>query len=136
VEVMAHSAKADTRDLRHFGLLLGVLFAAVFSGIPLLRHHSVRIWPWAIAAALWLPALFAPTVLSYPHRGWTLLGGVLGWVNTRVILSLLYMIAIVPIGLVMRLLGRDPMLRKIDPALESYRIPSRRRSARHLERPF
>jgi fatty acid desaturase len=136
MKAMAHSVKADLRELRHFGLLLGVLFAVVFAGIPFLRHHSLRIWPWAVAAALWLPALFAPTALGYPYRGWTTLGRAMGWVNTRVILSLLYIIAIVPIGFLMRLLGRDPMRREIDPAVASYRIRSRRRSANHLERPF
>ncbi len=133
---MARAVDADVQELRRFGLLLGALLAAIFGGIPLLRHHSTPVWPWVIGAVLWLGALLAPTALGYLHRGWARLSGALGWINTRVILSLLYAIAVVPIGLVMRLVGRDPMVRKFDPTLESYRIPSKQRSPSHLERPF
>jgi Saxitoxin biosynthesis operon protein SxtJ len=130
------SAKSDAGELRRFGLLLGALFAFIFSGIPLLRHHSSPAWPWIAAAALWLTALLAPTGLRYLYRGWTQLGGALGWINTRVILSVLYAVGIVPTGLLMRLLGHDPMARKFEPSRDSYRVPGRERPASQLERPF
>ena len=128
--------KADPRELRHFGLLLGTLVVVVFAGIPFLRRHVLSGWPWLVAAVLWIPALAMPSALGYLHRGWTRLADVLGWLNTRVILSLLYFIAIVPIGLVMRLAGRDPMKRKFDPAAKSYRVASKQRRSDHLEQPF
>ena len=135
-KLVAHTVKPDTRELRHFGFLLGALVVAIFAGIPFFRRHVMLGWPWLVAVALWLPALIAPAALGYLHRGWTQLGGALGWFNTRVILSLLYVIAVVPIGLIMRLIGRDPMARKYDPALDSYRVPSKQRPSSHLEQPF
>jgi Saxitoxin biosynthesis operon protein SxtJ len=128
--------KPEARELRRFGLLLGTLVVVGFAGIPFLRRHVVLGWPWLVAALLWTPALVAPAALRYLHRGWTHLGEILGWLNTRVILSLLYVIAVVPIGLVMRLAGRDPMERKFDPAAGSYRVASKPRHSSHLEHPF
>lgn len=130
------AVKSEARELRHFGLLLGTLVVAGFAGIPFLRRHAIIGWPWLVAALLWAPALVAPAALRYLHRGWTRLGEALGWLNTRVILSLLYIIVVVPIGLVMRLAGRDPMERKFDPAADSYRVASQQRRNSHLEHPF
>jgi len=128
--------QSEVWELRRFGLLLGTLVVVVFAGIPFLRYHVVLGWPWLVAALLWIPALVAPAALHYLHRGWTHLGEALGWLNTRVILSLLYVIAVVPIGLVMRLAGRDPMERNLDPAADSYRVASKPRRSSHLEHPF
>jgi hypothetical protein len=128
--------KTDARELRHFGLLLGALAVIVFAGIPFLRRHMVVAWPWVMAAMIWVPALIAPGALYYPHRGWTRLGEALGWVNTRVILSLLYFVAVLPIGLVMRLARHDPMQRRFDPGVGTYRVASKHRRSSHLEQPF
>jgi hypothetical protein len=134
--LMTASVKPTARELRHFGFLLGTLVIIVFAGIPLLRRHLVLAWPWLIAITLWLPALLAPRMLRYPHRGWAMLGEALGWLNTRIILSLLYFLAVLPIGLVMRLAKRDPMQRKLNPAAPSYRINCRPLRSSHLEQPY
>ena len=129
-------ARASAKELRIFGLVLGALFAGFFGLWPLLRHGSSTLWPWITAGMLWILALICPTALSYLHRGWTRLGLALGWVNTRVILTLLYAITIVPVGLAMRLCGRDRMARKLDPGCASYRVPSRQRPDKDMERPY
>jgi hypothetical protein len=129
-------SKADAKELRTFGLVLGALFVAFFGVLPLLRHRTTHIWSWVLAAVLCLMALIWPASLSYLHRVWTRLGLALGWVNTRVILTLLFTLTIVPVGLVMRLFGRDRMARKLDPEGTTYRVPSRRRPNKDMERPF
>src|SRR5579864_1773697 len=130
------AAPASAKELRTFGLVLGALFAAFFGLWPLFRHHSSHSWPWITAGMLWILAFLCPTALSYLYRGWTKLGLALGWVNTRVILTLLFAITIVPVGLVMRLCGRDRMARKLDPDCASYRVPSRQRPDKDMERPY
>jgi hypothetical protein len=129
-------APAGTKELRSFGLVLGAMFAALFGVLPLLRHRASPSWPWILASLLWILALICPAALSYLHRGWTRLGLALGWVNTRIILTLLFAITIVPAGLMMRLFGRDRMARKLDPDCVSYRVPSRQRPDKDMERPF
>ena len=127
---------AGAKELRTFGLVLGALFAAFFGVWPLLRHRGSPQWPWIVAGALWLFALIWPTALSYLYRGWIRLGLALGWVNTRVILTLLFAISIVPVGLLMRVCGRDRMARKLEPDSASYRVPSRQRADKDMEHPY
>ncbi len=133
--------EADTRaprprELRDFGLLLGALFAAIFGVIPMLRHRQAPPWPWALAAALWIVALAWPRGLTFIYRGWTRLGQFLGWLNTRVILTVLYALIIVPIGVAMRLFRRDRLGRRFEPARESYRVAARSRAEKDMEKPF
>jgi hypothetical protein len=134
--VKASAGPASARELRNFGLLLGGLFALFFGLVPLWRHHGLHLWPWMLAAVLWLAALIKPTTLGYLYRGWTRLGLALGWLNTRVILTLLYAIAIVPVGVAMRIFGRDRMARKLERDRASYRVASRSRAGKDMERPF
>jgi hypothetical protein len=135
--VEAATADTDRADLRNFGLVLGALFAAFFGLLPFLRnYHSVHIWPWVLAAVLWILALVRPSMLSYPYVAWTRLGWILGWLNTRVILTVIYTLLIVPIALVMRLWGRDRMGQHFDREATTYRVGSRRRPAKDMEHPF
>jgi hypothetical protein len=129
-------APAGTKELRSFGLVLGAMFAALFGVWALLRHRPSPSWPWILASLLWILALICPAALRYLHRGWTRLGLALGWVNSRIILTLLFAITIVPAGLMMRLFGRDRMARKLDPDCASYRVPSQQRPDKDMERPF
>ena len=63
----------------------------------------------SIAAALLLGAAVAPALLRPVYRAWMRLGEVLAWVNTRIILTLIFFLVVTPIGLVMRLFGRSPI---------------------------
>jgi hypothetical protein len=93
---------------------------------------------WAIAAAvcLLIPALVFPRSLFWPHKGWMALGHVLGWINTRIILGLIFYGVVTPIGLVRGWLGKDPMGRRLRPDLESYRIIRKPRPASHLTKQY
>ena len=62
------------------------------------------------------------------------MGGWLGAINTRIILSLMFYLLLTPIALVMKLLGRDPLQRRPDPAAPSYWRTSRRADREHVTR--
>ena len=64
--------------------------------------------------------ILSPGLLLYPYRAWMNLGHILGWVNSRIILGLVFLIVLQPIALIMRILGHDP-LRTKKFAQESYR---------------
>ena len=55
------------------------------------------------------------------YRGWMKFAHVLGWVNTRIILSLVYIIIMTPMALIFKVVGKDPMKRKLG-AEDSYWI--------------
>jgi hypothetical protein len=63
----------------------------------------------SIAAMLLLGAAVAPSLLRPVYRGWMRLGEMLAFVNTRIILTLIFFLVVTPIGLLMRLFGRSPI---------------------------
>ena len=134
---MSDNSAPTRKELRDFGLLTGGLTAGLFGLLfPLLRHHPIPSWPWMVAALLIVPALTLPSVLRYPHWLWIRIGFVLGWINSRIVLTILFFLVIVPMGLLMRAMGRDPVARKLDPDASTYRVPSRVRTPESMERPF
>lgn len=47
------------------------------------------------------------------YRAWMKFAHALGWVNTRIILTLVYILMITPLSFIFKLLGKDPMNRKL-----------------------
>ena len=130
--------QASTQELRKFGLAVGGALGVVFGALlPWIFNRAYPAWPWVAGGILVALALAAPRALAWPHRGWMTVGHALGWFNTRVILSALFFVLIVPVGLVMRALGRAPMRAGRDPKVASYRIPSTvAEDPKAMEKPF
>ena len=119
----------EKKQLRHFGLIVGGIFAVIGLWPVLFRAQGPRLWSLALAVALVVPALVLPRSLTYVHRGWMAAGEALGWINTRIILSVIFYALVTPMGIVMRRFARDPMQRRFEPDATTYRVPkpSRRR---------
>jgi hypothetical protein len=129
-------ARATRTELRNFGLIVGGIFGALAIWPWVIRGGNVRLWMLGLAVMLILPALAAPRVLAPAHRAWMALGSALGWVNTRLVLGLIFFGLITPMGLVLRLTRRDPMQRAFDPNATTYRVPRRPRPGAHMLRQF
>jgi hypothetical protein len=123
-------------DLRSFGLIVGGVFA--FIGLwPLLRHGlSVRTWAIALAVPLVLAALVAPWSLRYPYRVWMFVGHCLGWVNSRILMTLMFYAVFTPAALLMRIAGRDAMSLRFNRSATTYRVVKTTRGPSHLSHPF
>lgn len=128
--------KADARELRIFGLVLGAAFLVFFGLPPIVLGHQPMAWPFGITAGLWTVALVAPTLLGGLHIVWSRLGRALGWFNMRAILTIMFFLWVVPAGFVMRLVGRDKLGARFNRGLESYRMASRKRPPESMERPY
>ena len=66
------------------------------------------------------------------HHYWMKFAAVLGYINSRILLSLMFYLVIPPSGLVMRLFGRNP-LRRRGPAQDSYWIPRKKLRQEHQQ---
>jgi Saxitoxin biosynthesis operon protein SxtJ len=130
------SATYTRRQLRDFGLLVGGIFGVIGFWPLLWRAQSPRLWALTLAVVLILPALVAPRILAPAYRAWMKLAEVLAWVNTRIVLGVVFYGVVTPIGLLMRLTGRDPMRRRLDQVGESYRVRCTPRPASHMLRQF
>lgn len=107
-------ADSPTRkQLKEFGYLIGLGFPVLLGWlIPTLFGHGFRVWTlWIGIPALTL-GLFAPALLRQPYQAWMALGHALGWINSHVILGLVFVFVLQPIACVMRLFGHDPLRRK------------------------
>jgi len=127
----------DNKLLRKFGLTLAFVFMGVFgSSLPLLFGKTIPTWPWIIGVTLFVLALLMPNLLRLIYNPWMKIGHILGWVNTRMILSLIFFVMITPMGIIMRLFGYNPMERHYDTNKTSYRKISPIRPRQHMEKPF
>ena len=127
----------DRKGLREFGLvtgsIIGVLFGLVF---PWLLERALPIWPWVVFGVLGLWALVAPSSLRPVYRGWMRFGLLLSKFTTPLIMGTLFYGVIVPVGLIMRMAKSDPMHRRLDRNVDSYRIASPKPPRENLEKPF
>lgn len=104
----------------------GLVFAAVFLIIacwPFFRLEPPRWWALAIAAVFAIIAIWKPALLAGLNRLWTRLGLLLAKVVSPIALGLLFYGAITPIGVLMRLTGKDPLRLKLDRRVDTYWIP-------------
>ena len=138
--------KPEISELRSFGLLFGVFFILVLGiVIPMLRQEFSALfsglglwprWPWAVGGSVMVWAVIHPASLHLLQRPWMVFADVAGWLNTRIIMFLLFYFLILPIGFIMRLFGYDPMQRKIDKQLESYRNVREAQDRDHMRHPY
>jgi hypothetical protein len=134
---MSENKKLTIKELREFGLLTGGIIAGLFGLIlPLIRGHSLPLIPWIIAVVLAGLAIILPKSLDPIYRVWMKIGLALGWVNSRIILSIVFFIILTPMALIMKLLKRDTMIRKFDFQVETYRISSKINPSSGMEKPY
>ncbi len=129
--------KLDRQGLRDFGLLFGGIIAGLFGLLlPLLRHHDLPWWPWAIAIGLGTLAFLAPNLLNPIYLIWMRFGLLMSAIQTPIILGVVFYLVLFPLALFKRLKKDDPMRRTLHREQETYRVQSKLRSKVSMERPF
>jgi len=124
-------------ELRSFGFIFAGMAALLFGLIlPWLVGRGWPGWPWYLGGVVGLLALALPVALYPLYRIWMAFGAVMGWINTRILLGLLFFVILLPIGLIMKLVARDPMRRRLDPDLASYRVVRSAPARDHMEKPY
>jgi Saxitoxin biosynthesis operon protein SxtJ len=127
----------DANALRHFGFVTGAALILLFGVlVPMLRGTAPAVWPWAAGAVLLLCALLRPLWLRPFHHAWMRFGQVMNRLTTPLLLGGVYFLAICPIGMLRRLLGRDDLGLRFDRGAQSYRVPSAPRDPESMEKPF
>ncbi|ABX09394.1 SxtJ family membrane protein [Prochlorococcus marinus] len=105
--------KISTKQLREFGFLIGFGFPALIGWmLPAFVGHEFRAWTLWVGVPGIILGLTAPRLLYYPYKGWMVFGHGLGWVNSHIILGLVFIVVLQPIAYVMRLCGHDPLRRR------------------------
>ena len=128
--------ETTSKQLRSFGLTVGGIFALIGFWPAVVHSSDVRWWSVIVSGCLIIPALIFPRSLFWIHKGWMALGHILGWINTRIILGVVFYLVVTPMGIVRTWLGKDPMGRRLRPELDSYRVIRKPRPADHLKKQY
>lgn len=126
------------KELREFGFLTG-FGIPIFIGwlIPLITGHTFRIWTILIGTPFLFLGIIRPFMLYYPYKLWMALGHILGWVNSRILLGLVFLTILQPIALFMKVFGYDPLrINKKERKKISFREPKKKNHKIDLTRIF
>ena len=126
------SARGRIPSERSFGLSVGCV-SAIAGALLMWRGRPSAGTTLAIAGILLVCAgLLAPSALRGPNRVWWRFAQRLGWINSRILLTLLFFVVLTPVGFLMRLFGRNPLRSaRADTNWSDY--DERRRDPRHYE---
>ena len=108
------NTKKSKKQLREFGFLFSFLLI-FFIGliIPVIFGHSFRAWTLWVGAPIIIISVIHPNSLQLPYIAWIKLGNILGWVNSHIILSIIFIFVLLPIALLMRINGYNPLYKKL-----------------------
>ena len=111
--------KEDKTTLRKFGFTVGTVLLLVGIVLYLIGKSSSVVFG-GIGVLLILFGLTLPNILKPLNKIWMSLAVILGWFMSRVILFILYYVIITPIGIFLKLIGKDFLQLKIDKSSKSY----------------
>ena len=131
---MTHKGPANPE--RSFGISVGTVLC-VIAGLLLWRGRTGRAEVvGGIGAVLLVCGFVYPPLLKYPSAAWWRFSRVLGYVNARVLLSIIFFLILTPLGLVWRLTGKDPLARRRRNWTGWTAYPARYKDGRHFDRMY
>jgi len=134
--MMEKGKEVSSTQLRSFGLIVSGIFSVIAFWSTLFHGEDARKWALIVSVLLAVAASVRPTSLRPLYKVWMRVGSALGWVNTRIILSLGFYGVFSPMGIIMRLFGKDPLRREFDPDVTTYRVARSPRSGSHMQKQF
>ena len=109
------------RELRQFGIIWLCFFAVLGSVIWYKRGTvELSLWLWSGALVVALAGFIMPAFMRLVFLGMSYLAWPIGWTISHLVLAVVYYVLITPIGLIMKMAGRDPMARQLDRDADSY----------------
>jgi hypothetical protein len=109
----------DKITLKKFSITLFITLL-IIGTLLLLKHKYGYIWFYSLGILFFLLGLFTPFLLKPVHIIWMRLVSILGWINTRILLSIIFYLIFTPIGLAMKLFGVDLLDKRIKKERKTY----------------
>lgn len=126
----------EKKQLRDFGLMVGGVFAVIGIWPLLFRGEPLRFWAIGLGGVLIVLGAVLPSVLAPVFKGWMWIGHILGWINTRILLGIVFYGLVTPIGMIFRLMGKDTMRKAFAESSPSYRVIRKPRPRGHMKYQF
>lgn len=106
---------------RNFGLVFSIVFL-IIAFYPLFQGSKINIWALFIFIFFLLFTFVYPRIFKIPNFLWFKFGLLLGKIVTPIVLMIIYFFVITPIGIILRLFGKNILNMKIDKNQKSYWI--------------
>jgi hypothetical protein len=106
---------------RSFGLAFAVVFL-ILGLFPMLRGGRMRGWALGVSGAFLLAAVVRPGLLGPVNTVWLQFNVIIRRILTPVLMGIVFYLVVTPMGMVMRLLRRDALGRRLEPAAGTYWI--------------
>jgi hypothetical protein len=115
------------KEIRNFGLIWFFIFL-VIAFLPIVKGHPLRFWALYPASIFLICACFYPKIFEITgfYKGWIKFGNFLGKINSKIIIAALFYLIFFPIGLILKITGKDLLNKKIDKSQESYFVSDQR----------
>ena len=91
---------------RSFGILFSILFA-IIAFWPIINGNPLRLWSIPISVIFLVLGLLNSKLLNPLNIVWVKFGELLGIIIAPIVMAIIYFIIVTPIGLLMRLIGKD-----------------------------
>ena len=122
-ETTSHIAIEQSSE-KSFGIVFSIVFLIV-ALYPLINSEGLHIWALVASIIFFFLAFIAPNVLVLPNKLWFKFGLLLGSIIAPIVMALVYFSTVLPIGIIMRLLGKDLLKQKLNKNAKSYWIERR-----------
>ncbi len=96
----------DKHNNKSFGILFFIVFLLI-AFWPIIDSGSIRVWSIVISLIFLILGIINSKILTPLKKGWIKLGEILGKIVAPIIMAFVYFIIITPIGILMKLLGKD-----------------------------
>ncbi len=107
------------KELCKFGITVGTVFG-LLGALLCWRDKDYYYYFLILCGAFIIPGVIAPMTLKPVEKVWMGAAKRMGWVMTRVILSILFFLVFTPMGLVAKLFGKQFLDLKIEKRKKSY----------------
>ena len=131
---MSPKSKIKISSNRSFGLVFFIVFLIV--GLwPLTHENPIRIWSVIISLIFLILGLMKSKLLTPLNILWFKFGMILGAIVAPIIMGVVFFLVVTPIGLVMRIMGKDILNKKYDKNKKTYWI-SRNKNMGSMKKQF
>ena len=91
---------------RSFGIVFFIFFL-IIALFPLIEGSELRLWSIIISIIFLILGILNSNILTPLNKLWFKLGLFLGKIISPIIMGIIFFLILTPIGLIMRLLGKD-----------------------------
>ncbi len=104
---------------RSFGLLFSIIFL-IIACWPLLNEESIRLWSLVVSLLFFILGLLDSKILTPLNKSWVKFGELLGSIIAPFIMFIIFFVILTPIGIVLKIFGKDLLKVKKNKTLKSY----------------